>query len=142
MATTIDFSELAQFTGSERWFKHWTGVYVTDGVHYLMENGAAWLVDAIASHQTGKLLDGDLKYFQIWTLEVRGPKSGEGIHPKLSSETRQATLTCKADSDVPPAVTQEIEFTDFPEGKIQLFLELGSIDGVNEHRVLMLTSER
>lgn len=128
MSATIDLSELAQFTGTEHWIRHWTGaVHFTDGVHYLTEHGAAWLVDAIASHQTGNLLEGDLKYFQIWTLEVKSSK---------------AVLTCKADSDVPPAVTQNFEFTDFPEGKIQLFLELGSFDGVNEHRILMLTSER
>jgi len=128
MSATIDISELGHFTGSERWFRHWTGaVHFTEGVHYLVEHGAAWLVDAIASHQTGKLLKGDLREFQIWTLEAKGQK---------------AVLTCKADSDRKPAVTQNIEFTDFPDGTVTLYLELGSIDGINEHRVLILTSER
>jgi hypothetical protein len=124
----VNLQELRQFIGSERWFRHWLGGLVyTEGVHYLTENGAAWLVDAIASHQKGKLLKGELREFQLWTLEVNGSK---------------AVLTCKADSDRKPAVTQKIEYTDFPEGKIELYLELGSVDGVNEHRVLMLTSER
>jgi len=126
----IQLNELAHFTGSERWFRHWFGgaLHYTEGVHYLAENGAAWLVDAIASHQLDpKLKKGDLRDFQLWTLEVTGSKG---------------VLTVRADTDVPPAITQEIEYTDFPEGKLQLYAELGSIDGVNTHRVLMLTSER
>ena len=127
---TINLNELGQFTGTQEWFRHaffGRTIYYTEGVHYLATNGAAWLVDAIASHQTGKLLQGDLKYFQLWKLEVKGST---------------AVLTCRADSDQKPVVTQKIEYTDFPEGGIELFLELGSVDGVNEHRVLMIPSER
>lgn len=125
---TINLDVLSQFSGSEKWYKHWLGgVIYTDGIHYLVENGAAWLVDAIASYQKGKLLEGDLKDFQIWTLEVAD---------------RKALLTCQADSDQKPVVSQKIEYTDFPEGKIKLYLELGSIDGINLRRILMLPSER
>lgn len=128
MAANIDLASLGQFTGSERWFRHWTGaVHYTEGVHHLAMNGAAWLIDAIASYQTGKLLKGDLQYFQIWKLEAKDGK---------------AVLTCQADSDRKPDVTQKIEFTDFPDGSVELYVELGSVDGINEHRVLMLTSER
>lgn len=128
MATTIDLSELGQFTGTQRWFRHFlANVVYTEGVHYIVENGAAWLIDAIASHQTGKLLKGDLREFQVW---------------KFTSKNNKGVLTCQADSDRKPAVTQNVEYTDFPEGTIEFFLELGSVDGVNEHRVLMLPSER
>lgn len=127
MATTIDLGNLGQFTGTQTWYKHWLGLYYTEGVHYLEQNGAAWLIDAIASHQTGKLLQGELREFQLWKFVS---KKGKGV------------LTCRADSDQKPARTQRIEYTDFPEGEVEFFLELGSIDGVNSHRVLMLPSER
>ena len=128
MAAKIELNTLGHFTGSQRWFRHWTGtVHYTEGAHYLERNGAAWLIDAIASYQTSKLLKGDLQYFQIWKLEAKDGK---------------AVLTCKADSNKKPAVTQKIEFTDFPDGSVELYVELGSVDGINEHRVLMLTSER
>lgn len=114
MSAKIDLSSLAQFTGSQQWFKWWCGgIYLTEGVHYLAANGASWLIDAIASHQRGDLLKGDLKYFQIWTLVAKGEK---------------AVLTCKADSERPAVVTQNIEFTDFPDGTVTLYLELGSVE--------------
>lgn len=129
MSTTIDLSQLGHFTGSQRYYRHWIGnIVLTEGVHYLASNGAGWLVDAIGSYQhKPKLKKGDLSEFQIWTLV---------------SKDSSAVLTCKADSNTKPVVTQKIEYTDFPEGTITLYLELGSVDGVNEHRVLMLPSER
>ncbi len=70
--------------------------------------------------------EGDLKYFQIWNLEVSGSS---------------AVLTCRSDSDEPAVISQEIEYTDFPFN-IKLYVELGSLDGVNEHKICMLPSER
>lgn len=128
MATTIDLNDLRQFYGSENWYRHWLGgLLYTDGVQYLAKNGAAWLVDAIASHQTSKLKKGKLREFQIWTFES---KKSKGV------------LTCRADSNTKPVVTQNIEYTDFPEGTVEFYVELGSVDGVNEAYILMLTSER
>lgn len=129
MSCTVTQSDLDQFIGSTDMYQHWTRQFhYTTGVQYLCENGAAWLVDAIASHQfEPKLKKGDLKYFQIWDLKVDG---GSGI------------LTCRADSDKKPVVSQEIEYTDFPLPSIKLYVELGSLDGVNEHLVCMLASER
>jgi hypothetical protein len=129
MSTTVNLANLHNFTGTENYYRHWTRALVyTDGIHYLMENGAAWLVDAVASYQKrAPLTKGDLKEFQIWELESKDGK---------------AVLTCKADSNKKPAITQNIEFTDFPEGSIKLYVELGSLDGVKEELILMLTSER
>lgn len=128
MAATVDLAELDGFIGTERWFRHWTGaVHYTEGMHYLERNGAAWLIDAIASYQHGELLEGDLHYFQLWRLEAKNGK---------------AVLTCRSDSDQEPVVTQQIEYTDFPDGGVDFYVELGSADGVNEHRVLMLCGER
>ncbi len=96
-------------------------------MQYLCENGAAWLIDAIASYQFEKvLLEGDLKYFQIWNLEVSGSS---------------AVLTCRSDSDEPAVISQEIEYTDFPFN-IKLYVELGSLDGGTESMICMLPSER
>jgi len=41
-----------------------------------------------------------------------------------------------------PAITQDIAFTDFPLDEVELWVEMGSIDGVNPAYVAMLPSER
>lgn len=121
---------LNHFTGTEGYFRHWTHRLVyTDGVKYLADNGAAWLVDAIASYQGDKRLTGNdmLRDMQFWKLTVTDGK---------------AVLTCKADSGYAPAITQNIEFTDFPLDEVEVWVERGSVDGVNECMVAMLPSER
>lgn len=130
-APNITEHALAQFSGgSTNLYRHWTrALYHTDGVNYLAENGAGWLVDAIASHQGRKeLTRGNpmLRDFQLWTLK----RLGSG-----------AVLTCRADSDYEPAITQEIEFTDFPLESIKLYVELGAPEG-RPAFVLMLPCER
>ena len=124
MAATFTESDLSNFYGTEHWYRHWTGLLVyTDGIHYLVEHGAAWLVDAVASYQTEpKLNKGMLADFQIWELKVKDSK---------------AVLTCRADSGKKPVVTQEIEYTDFPLSEIKLYVENGG-----DAKVLMLPSER
>jgi len=118
----FDPNDLGQFTGSEQWYRHFLrGLIYTDGIHYLVENGAAWLVDAIASHQMSKKLVGPLRDFQLWELKVKNGK---------------AVLTCKADSDQKPVITQRIEYTDFPMEHITIYVERG------EHLTMMLPSER
>ena len=50
-------SDLAQFTGSENYYRHSLNrkFMHTDGVNYLAEKaGAFWLVDLIASHQLSR----------------------------------------------------------------------------------------
>ena len=45
--------DLARFTGSERWYRHWSSptIIYSEGVRHLAEEAAAyWLIDAIASH--------------------------------------------------------------------------------------------
>ena len=53
-----------------------------------------------------------LRDIQFWTLEVT-EKDGR----------RSAVLTCRADSGEKPAITQEIEYTDFDLPKIDLWVE-------------------
>ena len=108
--------DLNQFTGSEFIYKHWSGrLQYTDGIRYLAgEAKAYWLIDAIASYQDGKLPDD----FQLWELIVQNDK---------------AVLTCRADSNLPALVTQNIEFTDFPLQSIKLYVESGVLLLPSEH---------
>ena len=48
----INEEALFQFCGgTSRYWRHFiSGIAYTDGIRYLMENGAAWLIDAIASY--------------------------------------------------------------------------------------------
>ena len=127
MTTTINKLDLANFYGTEHYYRHWTNQLVyTDGIHYLVEHGAAWLVDAIASWQTqANLNKGNLKQFQLWELEVKN---------------HHAILTCKSDSGQPAVVKQKIEYTDFPFESFKLFVEEGYVGGKTV-KVLLLPSE-
>ncbi len=100
--------DLAQFTGTTRYFRHWTKrVVYTDGVQYLAENaGAYWLIDLVASYQP---LCDDRQY---WTLLLEGGKY---------------CAVCK-DRDDRVLVRQEIEYSDFPKNLLPLNLYLQ--DGV------------
>ncbi len=115
--------KLAQFTGTECWYKHWSQrLLYTDGIDFLQREAKCyWLVDAIASHQS-PALDRACDGFQLWILRRDG-KDG-------------AILTCQADSDKPALVKQEIEFTDFPADEIHLYVE-----GVGARKTVLLPSE-
>lgn len=116
----LDRTDLAQFSGTMEYHKHWLRAFVvTDGVKYLEQNGAGWLVDAIASYQSEQTLEKnpELREFQIWKLVVRPDNS--------------ATLWCKKDEQG-VVLSQQIEFTDFPFDEFTLYLMGG---------VLLLPSE-
>jgi hypothetical protein len=107
---------LSGFTGSETLYQHWLRVCYTEGVRYLAERaGAYWFVDAVASHQRGRLAR---EGFQVWTLAV--------------APDRTAVLECRADDGAPVLKRQHIPFTDFPLPSVKLYLAGG---------VLMLPSE-
>lgn len=112
MSCTVRQDNLAHFYGTQHHYKHWLGLVYTDGIHYLVENGAAWLIDAIASHQVSPGLQTTrMREFQLWELKV---KDGTAV------------LTCKEDSDIDPVVTQEIDYTDFPFD-IKIYVKEGVI---------------
>lgn len=98
---------IASCTGTEALYRHWLSKHLvyTSGIKMMADAvGAYWLIDAICSHLPAVLKSADramLKRIQFWKLEVKD---------------RKATLTCRADSDMKPVITQHIEFTDFPEG--------------------------
>ena len=99
--------------------------HLTDGVKFLADEAHCyWLLDAIGSYQPelAKHPDGRLQGIQFWRLKVNPDKS--------------AVLTCVADSGEPPAVTQEIEYTDFPLPEVQVWV------GIEEgRRIALLPSE-
>jgi hypothetical protein len=132
---TITLSDLSQFTGTETWHRHFTGLLYTDGIQYLAEQAEAyWLIDAIASYQHQLKRDEYLADFQLWVLSVVG--EGERNYPfLLPEENHKAVLTCWSDTPkegVKPAVIQQIEYTDFPLIEIKLYVSEG---------VLLLPSE-
>lgn len=124
-------SDLAQFTGSERWFRHSfaRAVLYTEGVAYVAEHGDAyWLIDAIASHLVSRAFnaaavkDERIGLLHFWKLAVRGDHG--------------AVLTAEADAGEPPFIRQEIPFTDFPLDEIRIW---AGNDG--QHWTLILPSE-
>ena len=109
---------LAQMTGTETYHRHplMRSLMLTDGVVFLAENAEAWwLTDIVASHQVDAKVRAE--DFQLWELVVAYNKG---------------VVTMRSDSDVPPIVTQEIEFTDFPLDSVKFYLT---------GKVLMLPSE-
>ena len=117
MTTTLKLTDLTGYTGSTSYMTWWiAGLRLTDGVQHLARNGAAWLIDAIASHQPDARRR--IGSFQVWWLRVEG-----------------GSAVLEAAGDAPPAevkIRQEIEYTDFPAPGIKLYVDGG---------VVMLPSE-
>jgi len=108
---------LSCFTGSELFIRHPLNrqIIYTEGVRFLAEEAQAfWLIDAIASYfgspemRAAIEADDRLRDMQFWRLDVL-PRA------------RNALLTCRADSGITPAITQEILFTDFPLDEIDIW---------------------
>ena len=114
-------SDLAQFTGTEHWYKHWLGkVVFTDGVKYLAEragNGCFWLLDEIAISQSRPEVSAE--EFQVWIL-------------KVDLEKRSAVLTCDHGNDN-VVFSKAIEFTDFPMPEMKLYFTDNTILLPSEH---------
>jgi len=105
---TLTKADLAQFTGSEQWYRHAMArdILYTDGMKYVAETaGAYWLIDEIALAQGfDKLIAAE--EFQSWKLTVNADHT--------------ATLTYE-DGDGGVVFTKAIEFTDFPLEEITLY---------------------
>lgn len=123
---------LAEFQGTNNYFKNMLGLRYTDGIKFLADNAECyWLIDAIASYQKTALNNPNLAEFQLWILVVGN--NHEFIKPNPEND---AVLTCWEDTPGccdKPAIAQQIPFTDFPLPSIELYVEGG---------VLMLPSER
>jgi hypothetical protein len=102
---TID---TANFTGTERYHRitMLAKIVATDGVLYVAEQaGAFWLMDAIASHQHTASVRA--QPFQVWRLNVAPDKT--------------AVLT-GTDGNENEIARQEIEFTDYPDSFVEIWL--------------------
>jgi hypothetical protein len=116
--TTLTESELAQFTGTEYWYRHpfKRSITYTDGVKYVAEKaGAYWLIDEIVFAQMEKHIAAE--EFQLWKLQV-------------NSDTT-ARLTCE-DGNGNMVMAKRIGFTDFPLDEISFYFT---------NNVLLLPSE-
>jgi hypothetical protein len=116
---------LAHATGTEQWYKHWTGpVFYTDGAKVMAEQAQAfWLIDIIAIQQKyGKVKLADS---QEWIL--RKDAKGAG-----------ALLVCKDERGM-EILRQTLEYTDFPlypRGEFTVWVE-----GLQGERIILLPSE-
>jgi len=91
MTRSIDLSDLAQFTGTECYYKHWLGQLVlTEGVKFLCDNGHAWFVDVIASVQPELKLPAD--EFQFWELNLKAGHGTGTATCKISDENGETSI--------------------------------------------------
>ena len=126
MLTTADLNQFTGTNGYHLFNAMFRRIVATDGaIHVAKTAGAYWLLEAIASHimTNPKVRTGPLAELQFWKLESktlqRGPNKG----------SKRWELSCRADSDLPPVVTQKIEYSDFPLDSIDLWVAPSEIDG-------------
>ena len=117
--TTELQSALAQFTGTERYYRLYPNVVLTDGTKYLADSaGCYWLMDVYASHLAS--VDPNVERFTSLMLS----KKGSGA--QIVIEDGNTQLLAK----------QHVEYTDFP---LDTFVFYAAWAG--EFWVLMLRSE-
>jgi len=105
---TLTKADLAQFTGSENWYRHSIvrDVLYTDGARHVAQTaGAYWLIDEIALAQRYEKRVG-AEEFQHWKLTVKADHS--------------ATLACD-DGNGNVVYSKRIELTDFPLPEIVFY---------------------
>ena len=114
MTKTLNTADLAQFTGSENWYRHGINrrVLFTDGAKYVADQaGAYWLLDEIAIIQPHNACVA-AEEFQVWKLTVNADQT--------------AVLTCD-DGNGNVVYTKQIEYTDFPPDGITLYFTNNTI---------------
>jgi len=113
---TKKIDKLSQFSGTAGYFYNplFKNIKYTDGVKYLSDEIAGWLVTDILAVAGSKFKTSE---FMVWELSVKD---------------RKATLTAREDAGQPAKYTQRYASTDLPDGKIKLYQQNG---------VLMLPSE-
>ncbi len=106
---TVNLQEMSGFTGTGQYYRSSAFSKVlqhTDGVQYLVDNGAAWLVDAVVSHivTNPKLRNQDLL---VAKLIVNG----------------SSALLQFEDGNYHFLAKQDIPYTDFPMPGITLWIQ-------------------
>jgi hypothetical protein len=114
MTKTLNKSDLAQFTGSESWYRHGINrkVLFTDGAKFVADQaGAYWLLDEISIIQPhDKRVAAE--EFQVWKLAVNADQTG--------------VLTCE-DGNGRVIFSKQLEYTDFPQDGITLYFTNNTI---------------
>lgn len=98
---------LAMYTGSTRWFRHWTRRLVyTEGVQFLADKASAyWLIDLVASWCPHQSLQN--QEFVVWKLSVKPDRTATAIAD---------------DGNGRELARQDIPWTDFPLDEVSLYL--------------------
>jgi hypothetical protein len=110
--------DLAHFTGTTCYYRIGTQHLLTDGTHYLAEQGGCyWIIDAVSSHVTEI---GTQDWFVVVRIEV---------------ENHQAVM-CYEDGNGRELACQAIPYTDFPLLELTLYAVWDT-----QHWVIMLPSE-
>ncbi|MEZ6136997.1 MAG: hypothetical protein R3C53_19045 [Pirellulaceae bacterium] len=113
---TLTYDDLHLFTGDAERYQHpyYRKINYTPGVRHLAFAAEAyWLIDSISiwlcsqDYLQASAEDNRLCCMVFWTLEVH--------------EDGSATLSGRADSDVPPAFEQRIPATDFPLPRVDIW---------------------
>jgi hypothetical protein len=104
------------YTGTENWYRHFSGMLYTDGVQAVAETYQAyWLIDLVFSHQLSKAVK--VQPFQKWVLQ----------------RTQGDAFMAVCDDGNGNVITQQaIPFSDFKDDILTLYLTEG---------VLLLPSE-
>lgn len=116
IAASLSELDLAQFTGTENWYRHglMPSIHYTDGVRHVAETANAyWLIDTIALSQPRM----SAHPFQVWKLSV--------------DKDRSARLRT-TDGNNNLIRTKRLTFTDFPLSEIILWVS---------DKVILLPSE-
>jgi len=105
-----------EYTGTENWYRHFTGMLFTDGVQAVAEAYQAyWFIDLVFSHQVSQKVK--VQPFQKWVLK--------------RTQHDAFTAICD-DGDGNVVVSQTISFSDFKDDILTLYFTEG---------VLLLPSE-
>ena len=98
---------LAQYYGSENWYRYMMGMSITDGAKAMGDLCEAyWLLDVVASYQPEiRRKHSRLQEFQIWTLRFCPTD-------KLPN---QAIVECFSDSGEKATISQTLEYASFPK---------------------------
>jgi hypothetical protein len=118
--SSLDLNALAQFTGSEQFFRHTLvrDVIYSEGARYVGETaGAYWLLDEIAVAQRFEPKF-QAEAFQVWDLT----KAQDG----------SAALTC-VDGIGREVYAKRIAWTDFPAPGVRLYFCNGCIHFPSEY---------
>jgi hypothetical protein len=127
MTVSFALEDLNQFSGTERYYRSSLfakDIVHTDGVQFIAERGAAWMIDVIISQQIHPKVKAEP--FQAWEFFV--------------TEKHECRVIC-TDGNEHVVTSQIIPYTDLPF-TLTLWLELGSIDMVDPMWVIMLPGER